>query len=285
MPQAGPYGITQFDAAGVIGNYQAMQENRVRMMILQKQMEREQHKSEVQSGIAAAISRYNSGESDAPAAPGAAPGAAPADATGAAGAVSAYSPPASPSAQPGVHHSGADREKLFGQLMSLDTEVAGNVMDAFSKMDKATADQAANKNLRMMQIAAGVMQLPYEQRRAALQQAAPELQSIGLSPEQITGFDPTDQKLRQMVAQGMDVERISKFVLPDLMNVNGDVIDTQAVGHGDSRPRYRSEFIDTPQGLARRPTSGAPPQTLTDDDIIRMEGGQTGPPSGGFPRE
>lgn len=311
---AGPYGITQFDAAGVISNYQAMQENRIRSMILQKQMANEERKAEVQSGIQSALSRFTRGGRDES---GALPDARPQ--TGAAAAVGAYGAPqpADPLAplpdqapaafrppQPAGPAAG-DRQALFQELMALDVDTAGNVMEAFAKMDKATASAAADRNLRLMQIAAGIMQLPYEQRRAAIQQAAGELQGLGFKPEQLANFDPTDQNLRQIVAQGMDMERIVKFVLPDLMNVNGEVIDATAVGRGDADPvRYRSEFIETTNGLERRNNAGAnnggsaprinnaqeyealPPGTtyIDPNGVQRTKGGQAGGGSpGGFP--
>lgn len=262
MPAIGPYGIEQFDAAGVIGAYQQARENRIRSLIFQKQMEREEAEAERQKGVQAAIARY------------AVPGAVSADT--AAGTTTGSPAPASAAR--------GNRQQLFNDLMTIDFDTAVKMADAFGKMDKAQLDQANQRRERIMQIAAGVMQLEPSQRRAALQESAQELQELGFTPEHVANFDPSDQNLRKLILNGMDMERIAQSVKPDFMNVNGEVVDENALARGDKDPvRYRSEFIDTDQGLARRPGAGLP-QTLTDADIEALDkGGPTASPSVPFP--
>lgn len=300
MPTAGPYGITQFDAAGVVSNIQAVQQNRIQMLVLQKQSEAADRAAQTQSSIQAAVSRYaKGGDQSSEGAPQEGAYATP-QPQGASGAISAYAPdPLAPlpdatapqdapmKASPRGPSAG-DREKLFGELIALDPETASKYMDAFAKMDKSQADQFSQRNTQIMQIMAGLSQLPADQRPAAIQQAAQELKSLGFNDEQIAGFDPSDQNLRSQIVKHMDAEKIAQFAKPNYMSVGGDVLDENALARGERDPvRYRSEFIATPEGLMRRPNAGVnggAPRTFTDDDIIRMEGGQTGPgSSGGFP--
>lgn len=267
MPTAGPYGIVQFDAPGIISAYQNAQANRIQLMILQKQEERAERADRRQEGVQKAVAEYMKPKPPPAASPQ--PQGAPSDPLAP---LPATQPPAAAPAAP--QPSAADREKLFSTLLALDPQVAGQYMDAFSKMDQAQVDQFKVKNEGIMQVAAGLMQLDPSQRKAALQQAAPQLQQYGFTPEQIAGFDPSDQNLRQLIVGHMDAEKIAQFVKPDYMNVNGEVVDQNALARGDKSPvRYRSEYIDTDQGLARRPGGGAQPPILTDDDIERLEQG------------
>lgn len=242
MAEAGPYGITQFDAAGIINNYQAMKSNRIQMMLQQKQLERMDKQAKDEQGVKKAVSAYLDGSkaSDASPSPAAAPTASPA----LSGAVAAYSPPvdplaplpdkpaaAAPAAAPApapaaaAAPNAADREKLFSTLLAIDPQVATQYMDAFSKMDATQASQFAQKNGQIIQLMGGLTQLPVEQRKAAIQQEAPQLQQLGYTPEQIAGFDPSDDNLRAEMAKHMDAEKVIAFVKPDLMAVNNSVID------------------------------------------------------------
>lgn len=57
MAEAGPYGITQFDAPGIIGAYQTAQRNRVQMMYEQKQLEKMDAESKRTAAAATAWSK------------------------------------------------------------------------------------------------------------------------------------------------------------------------------------------------------------------------------------
>lgn len=265
MPAVGPYGIEQFDAAGVIGNYLAAKENRIRSMILQKQLEAQDRAEARQAGVDKAVSAYLAGE----------------DAASSPSAAGAVQPTPAATRQPNA----AAREKLIRTLIAIDPERVGQFIDVFSKMDEAQANQFKQRNTRIMQIAAGVLQLPPDQRPAAIQQAMPELKELGFNDQQLAGFDPSGQNLRGMIAGHMDMERIASFVKPNFMNVNGEVVDENALARGDSSPvRYRSEYIDTDQGLARRPGGGAsgavpPPPAIGEvRQGYRFEGGEPGDP-------
>jgi hypothetical protein len=165
MAEAGPYGITQFDVAGVVGAYQQSQANRIQMMIAQKQMERIDKETKNEDAASKAVSAYYS---PTPNASGAAPttGAAPGTAPGAG--------PAMPNA--------AARQKLIGTLMAIDPATAEKYMNVMAGMDKDQATRAAQTNAQIMQVMGGLLQLPPEQRKAAIQQQAPQLQQLGYTP-------------------------------------------------------------------------------------------------------
>lgn len=56
-------------------------------------------------------------------------------------------------------------------------------------------ERAKDANGAMANIVNVVGRLPYEQRRDAIRQAAPFLMQMGIEPQQIAGFDPTDDNI------------------------------------------------------------------------------------------
>jgi hypothetical protein len=295
VPQAGPYGITQFDAPGIIGAYQQAQQNRISMMVAQKQLERLDKQTQEEEGVKKAIAAYYGGGNTSQASPNAS--GTPIAASGAPGGQNAPNAPVAAPRGP----SAADREKLFANLMAIDQQAAVNVMDTFSKMDKAQLQQAAQTNLQLAQHATGYKMLPYEQRKAAIQRDAPMLQQLGLQPDQVAGFDPTDQNLNQIIAQSFDVERLAQFVQPKITPItdSGSALATDA--SGNTRVIYESPTIKGPnEEIYQRPSamSGTmptvstpqeaaklPPGTqfrLPDGRIGTVPGGAGGNASGGF---
>lgn len=73
---------------------------------------------------------------------------------------------------------------------------AGNGMaeeaNALRQIFQQATERATTANGAMANIVNVVGRLPYEQRRDAIRQAAPFLMQMGIQPEQIAGFDPTD---------------------------------------------------------------------------------------------
>jgi hypothetical protein len=282
VPQAGPYGITQFDAPGIIGAYQQAQQNRISMMVAQKQLERLDKQTQDEEGVKKAIAAYYGGGSTSQASPNAsgtplAPWAAPAGQSVQNAPVAA---PRGPTA--------ADREKLFANLMAIDPQAAVNVMDTFSKMDKAQLQQAAQTNLQLAQHATGYKMLPYEQRKAAIQRDAPMLQQLGLQPDQVAGFDPSDQNLNQIIAQSFDVERLAKFVQPDIHAVTqgGSLVATNP--DGTQKTVYESPTVEVggdvynrPPGMSTMPKAMTATNPKTGEKIQSLDGGKTWQPIGG----
>lgn len=93
---------------------------------------------------------------------------------------------------------GAQRTAIAAGDFDLAKEISG--LDA-------TKRKAAKENAEEIGgFAQAIANVPYEQRKAILQQAAPILQQKGFTPEQIAGFDPTDEALRGLVASAMDLK-------------------------------------------------------------------------------
>lgn len=67
---------------------------------------------------------------------------------------------------------------------------------------KAEELAAATKRAEdLARTAAGLRSVPYEQRRTVLQQQLPMLQGMGIDPQQLAQFDPTDQAIDGVLAQ------------------------------------------------------------------------------------
>jgi hypothetical protein len=321
MAGIGPYGIEQVDVPGVVNSAQNIQMNRIRMIMAQKQLE-------MMTGTQKALQAYAAGEggsssptSDfttpaASAAPNSStPGTMGGSVAGSTAATttpvpsSGMPPPQPTSAQPSpaiaytqpVAPSAdelARRQALFHSVVSFNPEMAGQLADAFTKMDADTLNATVQRHTRIAQVAAGILQLPPAQRTAALQQEAPELQALGVPPQKIAGFNPTDENLRQLVAEGMDIERIAQFSRPEVQSVRqgGALVSTNP--DGTPKTLYESPTMVGPNGeVFERPSalSTMPhPQTATNPktgERVQFNpqtnqwepiGGQTPPASGGF---
>lgn len=273
--EAGPYGITQFDAAGLINNYQVAKQNRIQMMVAQKQLERLDKQTKDEEGVRKAVSAYYGGASQA----------APQSAT-----APFPTQPAAPK--------GADREKLFGQLMAVDPETATHYMDAFAKMDKAQIDRYTQTSARITQFAGGLLQLPQAQRAAALQQAAPEAQQLGYTPEQLAHVDLSDNGLRQIMVSHMDADKIAAFVKPEYHSTSQGGSLQVTTPSGGVNTVYESPTVEVggdvynrPAGMssmprpmtATNPKTGEKIQFNPQTNAWEPMGGQPVTPAGGFP--
>jgi hypothetical protein len=269
MAAVGPYGIEQFDAPGVLGAYQNVQENRIRLMLAQRQIQALDKKTADESAVQRALATYYGGGSTAQAAPDAS-----GTATTASGASTPTSMPNAPTAAPGAR-TAADRERLFSSLMAIDPKVASSVMDTMSAMDKSQLEAAARNNLLLAQHATGYKMLPYNQRKAAIQNDAGTLQALGLKPDQLANFDPSDQNLNQIIAQSFDVERMAQFVQPKLVPVTQGGSVTAFNPDGTQQTVYESPTVQGPGGVPyeRPPAMKNLPTVQTPEDAAKLPPG------------
>jgi hypothetical protein len=82
----------------------------------------------------------------------------------------------------------------------------------FKKTASAEQKAAAMEVQTVLGNAASTLRnVPYEQRWQALEQMAPQLAQMGVSPEQLQGFDPTDGAIDGIVAQTLGVKGVLEF--------------------------------------------------------------------------
>jgi len=73
-------------------------------------------------------------------------------------------------------------------------------------LDKDKRAEASARADSLGRLAFGIKNMPYEQRKAALQAASPQLLSLGYTPEQLAGFDPNDGALQGIIASALDLK-------------------------------------------------------------------------------
>ena len=189
------------------------------------------------------------------------------------------------------------RSNLLTGLAVMNPEMASQLSETFKNMDAGQVAAVTARHTRLSQIAAGILQLPQNQRAAALQQAAPELQSLGLNPQQISGVDLSDNGLRQYVAEGMDIERVAEFAKPQITEVRQGSTQRIVNPNQTSSTVFESPTVVGPEGqvFARPPQMSTMPQTRTatgahgekyqlnpQTNQWELIGGQTPPASGNF---
>lgn len=124
------------------------------------------------------------------------------------------------------------------------------------KAEELAAAKERAENLA--RTAAGLRSVPYEQRRATLQQQLPMLQGMGIDPQQLAQFDPTDQAIDGVLAQVTP--------LADLLKSPEYFAPTEVVGP-DGKPQL-AQFSNT--GVAPRTYEGMAPYEAPKDPNFKQ---------------
>lgn len=122
--------------------------------------------------------------------------------------------------------------KIEGALMSGDrdtartlaqgsgnAEVMSQYQEAIAQMDTQQREAARERARAFAGIGASLLQIPYEQRQAALSNPAvqQQLAAYGIEPGQLTGFDPTDGNIQAVIGPVAEIgellERTESFTL------------------------------------------------------------------------
>lgn len=190
-----PFGITQIDVPGLLSTYTGMRRQNLQDQYTQAAFQRQQTQD------ARADEEYQL-EKDKRAAmanlftpPAAAPGGAP-------GAL--VDPAYLPARTDGVSLNPDALRKLY----TLDPTAAFAIQSHIHDADKQALEAIQLRGTTMARIAGGLKSLPINQRAAALQQAAPELQAVGYTPQQLAQTDLSDAGLDKYFATGKTMEQI-----------------------------------------------------------------------------
>lgn len=89
-----------------------------------------------------------------------------------------------------------------------DIQTATQLLDWSQRAAEAERTQALTRARTMAPILNSVGQLPYEQRRIAIQQQSTVLGGAGFTTEQLAQFDPTDQNIRALTDSVLGLEKV-----------------------------------------------------------------------------
>lgn len=259
-----PFGITEVDIPGVLGAYQAAQRGRLQQMQMQMQIRQAEQAATRQAGIQQIVAReaargMGGGQAGQPRA--ASPGGM-AEVAAAFGAPeTSWAPPAQP-AQPAAQprqQSRLNPQQLFAELVSVGSEPAEarQIVQALSGMDDQGLEAVRLRYQTIAPLYIAAAQMPYEQRRAYIQSVRGQLNQLGLTDEQIDGFDPTDQNLNAHISLGTPIAAALEQSRPNYREVDGVLLDTNRIGSGQDPAVYTSPFINVGGSLYPRPGAGA----------------------------
>ena len=275
-----PYGITEFDAAGAISALQAARSNRIREMLLQRQLGEQEREAGQRRDMSTAIAEYfGGGTSATPGAP-ATPSPAPAPSTpGVAGAVDMYGAtpsapaagpvPAVPAAAPAAAPASpaGDLSRLTGRLLAIDPEHAAPIIAAFRGMDEAQAAQAQRRINTLGRAAYHLLnEVPENEWSAEFQRMAPVLiENGGVTRQQLAQFQLSRGNLQHIFDQAQDTKTLFEAARPHPVPVTqgGSLIDTNSIDPATGRPRvlYESPTVEVGGDVYARPQTmrQAPP--------------------------
>jgi hypothetical protein len=271
-----PYGIQQVDVPGLLGVYESAKQNRMRDMMMQRQMQREDAEYERKResnrllvDIAKSMQPKGGGRASGVAGVAKSYGQGPQD-----GGFDARLNAAPEETQAMVQPEQPSVEELMGQLAAIDPET-------WARMDTRIKDQAKAATSYMAQAVMDVSRMTDETQRAQVwtryvQQAEANGMDI---PTHLERYSP--EALNQAAVEAGTMEKLIKSQEPDYMAIpeGGTLVNTrdpQAVasfgrqGGGAQLPRVTSpeqmrglapgtEFI-APDGTVRRVPGGAPSQ-------------------------
>jgi hypothetical protein len=108
-----------------------------------------------------------------------------------------------------------------------DADVMRGLREAIAGMDEQQRQQARERAQAFAGVGASLLQIPYEQRQAALSnpQVQAQLQGFGIDPQQLAGFDPTDANIQAAIGPAAQISDL-------LERTNPVTLDT-----GDQRVR------------------------------------------------
>lgn len=321
----GPYDITQVDIPGIYGAVQNQRMGRIQAMLGERQIAAADRQAERDNSYNTAIAnlfRPTPAPGASRGASGASPVPAPVNPV-----VAAYGgtpPPAgtpavTPQGLPGADPAGTPTPQAQMRidpaaaqaLIQADPQRGPQVIQALNQMNAQQLEQAHARLSALAPIYASVAHIPYgtdgAQRRAYIQSILPQIQQMGIDPNEAGGFDPTDQNLNAHMALGMTMDQAISSARGHPLNVApGNVtIDTDNIDPTTGQPRviYQSPFVPGPNGeVYPRPQSmdAALPRPRTPAEAAQLAPGTRfldpngvvrtvpgGPASalGNFPRE
>jgi len=161
--------------------------------------------------------------------------------------------------------------------------------DALAQMSEADKAAAAKRAEDLARTAYGLKGVPYEQRRAALQQQMPLLQQMGVDSQVLSQFDPTDQALDGVLAQVTPLADLLKVQEPYTLapgarrfGPGNQEVAANPVAEkppepftlGTGQVRYNPDGTEVARGPAKTDSNGI---TIGADGTIQIGG-----PAGGF---
>lgn len=300
-----PFGITEVNLPQIYMAAQQAQEGRIRNMLLERQVQAADRQAERDNSIRGVLARHLGGQGGGsqPSAPqsqprGVADVAQMFDTTGTA--ASMAQPPAQPAQPAQAPQQAAPRvnmREMFGQLIAagMDPSEARQTAQMVAGADPQQLQMLQQRSQALASVLLSARRLPdMAQRRAFIQQAAPQLAEFGIDAAAI---DPSDQFLDAQIALGTPIAQALEQSRPQLRNVGpGDVVID--VNNPGGPPVYESPFMRGPGGEvfarsqpvrvstpeeARRLPPGTP-IILPDGSAGVVPGGpQASSPAGGFP--
>lgn len=128
-------------------------------------------------------------------------------------------------------------QSALQQLFAVDPVAASRIQDFASKANKEQQAQLVESQDALYSVAIGLKGLPYDQRKAKLQQLMPVLAQHHVTPDQVAGFDPTDENIDVQANLALGVKGVfdhqDKLADNSRADRNADRMDRRAAEQTD----------------------------------------------------
>ena len=217
-----PYGITQVDVPGLLSVYQGARQARAQQMLARKQQEAAERQAERDQRFDEILAKGMGG--------------------GQGGMAGVYGAPKveqpMPAEAPAMQRPANFQldPQTAAQLIALDPKQATEIIGAFKQMNEAQHAASQRVNDTLGRAAQYLLSVPEQARAAEIQRIAPDLVAQGIDPQQIAGFQPTNQNLEFMVSQSRDIEKLREEFLPKLvpLEAGAGLYDISPVNRGEA---------------------------------------------------
>lgn len=297
---ADPWAIlanSRVDVPGLLGVYQGARQSRMQDMLFQRQIANDDRKAELdiqRQGVMARLFQPKQGQQGGgdqspqqPVSP-AAVGAGMGQAMTPQAPQSLMHPAQLPPRTDGI----TLNPEALAALYKIDPEGAMQIQNTFYNAEKGQIERSQQNGETMYKAATLLQGMPQEQRAAVFKSMAPQLEQLGIPPDQLSQVDLSDQGLANYAQLGNTLANISDTRKPVHLGPGDEVQDPQSgtVLLQSTQPRLvtgaNGEIVPLyPQGTPLHnggrtaPPTNAGPQPGTIEDGHRFRGGDPGDPN------
>lgn len=264
-----PFGITQVDIPGIYGAVNSLRSSRIQQMLGQQQLQHAQWQAEQDNNIRGILARAYGGAqaSQATASATSSPSTSTSGGTPSPPTMPVPAPPTT-GATPAVTPQGLPGANPAGSSPSLrvSPEIAQQLLAAGADGAQMlhTINAAGDEQLTAMQhrlqalapLYANASHIPYgtdgSARRAYIRSVLPEIQQLGIDPQQAMGWDPTDQNLNAHMSFGQTTNDALESARghPMAGTQGGAIVDPDNIDPvtGRARVLWESPTVNGPGG-------------------------------------
>lgn len=172
----------------------------------------------------------------------------------------------------------ADRKAVFSEADPTKRQAAAqatgdsDTIKAVASMDAGTRAQKKEATDAVGGFVFGLLKsVPYEQRKAAIQQNAQGLQQAGFTPEQLQSYDPTDDNLHATLAQVQTLDQALSAADKEADNMRADSAAVEVGRHNRAMEANQGVTAQASMIRAKKPAAGSSKRAVAEMSVAELK--------------